>query len=126
MKQRCTNPNNEKYEAYGARGISVCARWMESYEAFRSDMGPRPRGYSIDRIDPDGDYEPSNCRWASDKTQHANRRTTIWVDYDGERVTASEFADRVDVSSKRLYKVMSSRGLDPHAAAAYVKTHRRR
>lgn len=72
MKQRCQNPNHPSYKYYGGRGISVCERWS-SFENFLCDMGDRPLGHSIDRIDPSGNYEPSNCRWASSRQQSENR-----------------------------------------------------
>ena len=74
MKNRCTNPNNKDYERYGARGITVCPEWMDSFEQFFLDMGPRPPGMSLDRIDNDSGYEKSNCRWTDAKTQANNRR----------------------------------------------------
>lgn len=75
MFQRATNPKDPRWEDYGGRGITVCARWRR-FEDFLADMGERPEGMSIDRINPDGDYEPGNCRWATMKEQRANRRKT--------------------------------------------------
>lgn len=79
MKSRCTNPKNNRFKYYGARGIKVCDRWMQSYEAFLEDMGRRPVGRSIDRIDVNGDYEPGNCRWATATEQANNKRRSVTV-----------------------------------------------
>lgn len=74
MIQRCTNPKNTNYFKYGARGILICQRWRDSFEAFYEDMGARPEGTTLDRIDNDGNYEPSNCRWATLTEQSWNKR----------------------------------------------------
>lgn len=73
MRQRCYNSNDEDYPNYGARGVTVCERWS-SYAAFEADMEPRPVGYTLDRIDVNGNYEPDNCRWADSQTQRLNQR----------------------------------------------------
>lgn len=74
MVTRCENPRFKDFRHYGGRGISICARWRESFQTFLADMGPRPRGRSLDRIDVDGNYEPGNCRWATAKQQRQNQR----------------------------------------------------
>lgn len=80
MRDRCRREGNVSYPYYGGRGISVCERW-ESFENFFADMGKRPDGMSIDRINIDGNYEPSNCRWATAKEQANNRRQRKAVTY---------------------------------------------
>ena len=74
MVQRCTNKNSKDYPNWGGRGITICERWRHSPENFYADMGDRPDGHSLDRIDNDGNYEPSNCRWATKSQQTLNSR----------------------------------------------------
>lgn len=73
MINRCCNPQNSSFARYGGRGIKVCDRWRSDFLHYLEDMGERPDGMTLDRIDPDGDYEPNNCRWADAKTQRENQ-----------------------------------------------------
>jgi hypothetical protein len=75
MKSRCLTPSSSNYRFYGGRGVTVCDRWRDDFNAFLADMGLCPEGYTLDRIDPFGHYEPDNCRWASWETQHKNLRS---------------------------------------------------
>lgn len=98
MKDRCLNTSATGYEFYGGRGVRVCQRWLESFESFLSDMGSRPSGTSLDRIDVNGNYEPENCRWATRKEQNRNMRSNNWIIINGEKKTITDWAAESGVS----------------------------
>jgi hypothetical protein len=104
MKTRCYNPNHVGYARYGGRGIKVCRRWRQSFMAFYRDMGPRPsNGHSLDRLDPDGDYEPGNVRWATWKQQGENKRHRLSVTYDGRSQSIKEWSSETGIPGTVLY-----------------------
>lgn len=91
MRDRCKYPSAENWHKYGGRGIKVCDRWIDSFENFLEDMGPKPtRKHTIERLDVNGNYEPDNCVWAVSKTQMRNRTDTRWVEFRGRRMALAE------------------------------------
>lgn len=103
MKSRCNTPSSTGFEHYGGRGIRVCTAWENSFEAFFSDMGSRPAsGYSIDRIEVDGNYEPGNCRWATKKTQSRNLRSNHLISVLGAEVTIAEAAELCGIRANTI------------------------
>ncbi len=112
LKDRCLNPRSTGWKHYGARGISICERWMNSFENFLADMGESPVGLTIERIDPNGNYEPSNCRWATRKEQTRNTRRNRMVTLNGETLCLSAWIERLGLNHHtvawRLSKGMSA------------------
>lgn len=106
MVQRCTDPNATSYPLYGARGIAVCERWRWSFENFLADMGERPAGTSIDRIDSNADYEAENCRWATPKRQARNRSTSVVVRHGEVTASVAELAESHGHPPRRVYRRM--------------------
>jgi hypothetical protein len=105
MKERCLRPGHKSYADYGGRGIKVCERWMK-FENFYADMGDSPEGYTIERKDVNGNYEPDNCRWATWKEQYRNRRDSRLLTAFGETKTAVEWLEdpRCNVTKYSMYK----------------------
>ena len=103
MIKRCNNPNRPEYKYYGGRGITVCDRWqgVTGFDNFLEDMGVRPKGYTLDRINNDGNYEPSNCRWASRAEQQHNKRTR---EYNGVSIDkyGVKWRARIKVNNKEI------------------------
>ncbi len=98
MKQRCTNKKMQAYKYYGGRGIKVCERWLK-FENFYEDMGERPEGKSLDRIDNDGDYCKENCRWATIKEQMNNTRYNTKITFKGKTMNVNEWEKKLNMSS---------------------------
>jgi hypothetical protein len=97
MITRCTYEKHGSYPNYGGRGIKVCERWLK-FENFLKDMGPRPPGHSIDRIDSNSGYEPVNCRWATTKEQARNVRTNKLLTFNAETLCLAEWAEKLGIS----------------------------
>lgn len=99
IKSRCYNKCNNRYYTHGARGIIVCESWLNSFENFFNDMGERPSSnHSIDRINNNGNYEPGNCRWATDKEQSNNRRSNVLITYSGQTRNMKQWAEKLGIS----------------------------
>ena len=105
MKRRCANENRKEYRNYGGRGITVCDEWKNDFQAFYdwAMSNGYHEGLSIDRINVNGNYEPSNCRWATKKMQDNNKRTSVFLEKDGEKHTVAEWADILGISPQTIY-----------------------
>jgi hypothetical protein len=118
MKARCNNKNNPNYHNYGGRGIQVCERW-KAFENFYEDMGDPPfKGANLDRINNDGNYEPSNCRWVTKKENQRNKRQNLNVNYEGQIFCLSEACEKAGISHGavrsriRRYKMTPQQAFD--------------
>ena len=125
MKKRCYVQNASGYARYGGRGIKVCNRWRDSFENFYEDMGPAPEGMSLDRIDGDGDYAPSNCRWATIKQQQRNTCTNRLISYKNKTLTLVEWSEITGLASETI-AARIKRGWSTAKAleTPVVKTHK--
>jgi hypothetical protein len=101
MKARCTDPKNQAYKHYGARGIKVCERWM-TFANFLEDMGEKPEGTSLDRIDHSGDYCKENCKWSTHLEQARNKRSNRNISFNGETLCLMEWAERLGLNVSSL------------------------
>lgn len=102
MVKRCRNPNDRAFKDYGGRGIKVCDRWLTSFENFLADMGEPTPGMQLDRIDNEGNYEPRNCRWVTSKQNCRNRRSNVFIEYQGQRKSIAEWAELAGLERKTL------------------------
>ena len=112
MKTRCYNSGRPGYKYYGGRGIGVCRRWLDDFFAFVADMGEKPSpAHQIDRIDPDGDYCPENCRWVLPVTQQRNRRKHLFLTHNGETLPCSVWSERTGIPKDTLRKRVTLHGM---------------
>lgn len=102
MIERCYKPNSTGFEYYGGRGIYVCDHWLESFENFYVDMGPRPIGKSLDRIDTNGNYTLNNCKWSSTFEQANNRRNNVIINHEGQIYTRGQLAKKYNIPTSIL------------------------
>lgn len=102
MKKRCRCKSVRGYHNYGGRGIKVCDRWLQSFENFLADMGERPPGTSLNRIDSNGHYEPVNCEWATTIQQGRNRRTCVMLEFRGKRQCINAWSEETGIGSVTL------------------------
>lgn len=109
-RRRCNSSKNTRYKDYGGRGIKMCARW-DDFALFLEDMGARPEGTSLDRIDNNGNYEPGNCRWATEAAQKRNMRVNQWVIFKGRRLTITDVASELGQHQTTIIKAAQRRGL---------------
>jgi hypothetical protein len=102
MRSRCYRNNDKCFDLYGGRGIKVCERWLNNYDNFFEDMGDRPIGMSLDRIDNNGNYEKNNCRWVSMKKQQNNRRNNLFIEFKSKFYTISALAKKFKIPTDTL------------------------
>ena len=115
IHRKCYDPSYVQYKDYGGRGIKVCDRW-ETFIRFLEDMGDRPDGHSLGRIDNDGNYEPLNCRWETQSQQGGNRRSSIRINVEEATYCAAEIATIVGMDQRALQQKMRRSGYDPLVA----------
>lgn len=109
MKARCSNPKNPRFKRYGGRGIKVCDRW-NSFENFFSDMGARPEGMTLERINNDGNYEPTNYRWATRKEQLQNTSRIRHLTYNGQTLSLADWARKIGINANTLTMRLNAYG----------------
>lgn len=125
MHQRCLDPNHSAFKYYGGRGIKVCVRWLDFW-SFVQDVGSRPsKSHSIERVNPDGNYTPENCRWATAGEQSVNKRNTRWIEIGGRKMLASEWAKELGLSTPTILARLRN-GMSAEQAVKGVKGRHRR
>lgn len=117
MKQRCYDKKTTHYNHYGGRGIFVCKRWLNDFELFLIDMGNKPsKKHSIDRKDVNGNYNPSNCRWATKREQARNKRNNIFYTINGEKYIQIDLIELLNISYKSFYQIIKNKSTEEVSA----------
>ena len=133
MKQRCNNKNNPAYKYYGGKGVKICSLWLDDYLKFKDwslANGYEDEFASIDRIDPDGNYEPKNCRWVTLKKQQNNKLNSMFVIINNEKLTVAEWAEKTESNKQTLYdkfyRLLAQLGIENSTVKEFnIITHKR-
>jgi hypothetical protein len=122
MRTRCNNPRHRSYPSYGGRGIKVCERW-DDYELFLKDMGLKPDGLTLERLDNNGNYSPENCKWATYREQSINTRRNRYFEIDGVKLPMVDYAKAVGIPASTLSSRLNQYGWDTKTALNAEKNH---
>lgn len=127
IKQRCNNPTNTRYKNYGGRGIKVCEEWANNFISFKNwaIKNNYNDNLTIDRIDVNGNYEPSNCRWISNKTQQNNRTNNRIIEFNGEKKTLKEWSETLNIKYNTLQKRLNKGWAIEVALTLSIQKHRK-
>lgn len=110
MRRRCLDKKFKDYARYGGKGITVCNRWRDSFETFFKDMGDRPKGMTLDRKNPKGNYEPANCRWANHRTQMNNTQKNRFLTLNGQTMTVAQWGEVLGIPRARINARLNTLG----------------
>ncbi len=124
MIERCYNKNQDNYDRYGGRGIVVCDRWLESFSNFFEDMGLKPSPkHSLEREDPNGNYEKSNCKWDTQKNQCNNKTNNVVYEYNGVTKTQSQWAEQLGISHEKISRHIKKNKVTIGEIINYIEKH---
>jgi hypothetical protein len=112
IKQRCYNPKVKNYHRYGGRGITMCDKWLNDFEQFVKDMGERPKGHSIDRINNDLGYCPENCKWVTKETNCNNTSTNFFYEFDNQKLSEAQWARKFGLTRNKFMYWVKKNGID--------------
>lgn len=107
MKTRCLNPNHKNYDQYGGAGVTICKRW-DDFQNFLDDMGPRPKGTTLDRVNTELGYSAGNCRWATSGEQNRNVSRNVWITFNGQRMVLEDWASRLGITHSSLRRRLAN------------------